>query len=65
MAVIPVEHTVDGEVVVEGGGIGDVADEAIDIRGVGREPGWIKVTDYSGRIDEVSVTKGKASLELL
>jgi hypothetical protein len=52
--VVPVEHTVDGEVWIGGGGVSDVAYESVDIVLIRWEPGWVKVTDNSGCVDEVS-----------
>lgn len=63
--VVPVEHAVDGEVVVERRGVGDVADEGVHVGCVGGEPGWVEVADYGGGVDEVAVTSGDSLLEML
>ena len=55
VAVIPVEVAGYGEVGVEGGGVGDVADESIYPCCVGGEPIGIKVSYDGGCVDEISV----------
>lgn len=57
MAVVPVEVTGDGVVIVHCTRVGDIADECIDIRFVGSEPRGIKVPDYSGSVDEITVVE--------
>jgi hypothetical protein len=55
MSVVPVEVAGDGEIGVQRGGVGDVADEGVDVGGVGGEPGRVQVADYRGGVDEVAV----------
>lgn len=47
VAVIPVHIAKYGEVRVSRRGVGYVADEGVDERGVGGEPGWVESADYS------------------
>lgn len=62
VAVVPVEVAGDGEEGVEGRGVGDVADEGVDVGGVGGEPGWVEVADDGGGVDEVPVAVRWVSL---
>jgi hypothetical protein len=63
--VVPVEHAVDGEVVVQGRGVSDVSDEGVHVGCVGGEPSWVEVADYGGGVDEVAVTNRIYLLETL
>ena len=61
VTVVPVEVARYGEVEIEGGWIGDIADESIHPDRVSCEPVWIKVSDDGGCVDEVTVTSPSIS----
>lgn len=46
VAVVPVHVAGLGEIGVEGGRVGDVADEGVDEEGVCGKPGWVQRADY-------------------
>lgn len=54
---VPIERAGEGEVRICGDRVRSVADEHIHPIFVRRNPGWIKVSNHSGGVDEIAVVE--------
>lgn len=54
---VPVEHPGDEEKVVFRTGVGNVADERVDIIFVVGQPSWIQIADDCSGVDEIPVVE--------